>query len=217
MAERAQPGLDPGRSPERRQVGAALTELCYERGFAAVTIEELCARAGVERPSFDGLYEDLEDCFFQTYADDYANYLRLEGEAQDAHRGWRERMRATAYALYRFLASSKQRRHFHMLEVRAHPRALLVQEQGMQRMFDLIDEGRQELVDPDSLTRATAEEVGGGIFTQIFMATGQGGEMPPEAEIVPKLMYAAVLPYLGVAAAAEELEIPPPPPRSGEG
>jgi hypothetical protein len=37
--------------------------------------------------------------------------------------------------------------------------------------------------------------------------------MPPEEELVPQLMYAAVLPYLGAAAAAQELEIAPPQPR----
>jgi AcrR family transcriptional regulator len=211
MAGRAPSGLGEDRSPARRRISEALVSLCFERGFATVTVEELCARAGVEPAVFERLYEDLEDCFYETYLDDYGTYLRLEEAAQATGRSWRQRMRATAYALYRFLAASPERRHFHMMEIRAHPRALLVQEQGMQKMFDLIDEGRGELEDPGSLTRATAEEIGGGIFTQIYMAAGRGGGMPPEEEIVPKLMYAAVLPYLGAGAATEELEIPPPP------
>jgi hypothetical protein len=80
----------------------------------------------------------------------------------------------------------------------------------MQEMFDLIDEGRQLLRDPESLSRATAEEVGGGIFSRILLATKDGNDIPPESQIVPELMFFAVLPYVGAAVAREEYEIPPP-------
>ena len=80
----------------------------------------------------------------------------------------------------------------------------------IEAFFDLIDWGRGEPTAPAAMTRATAESVGGGIFNQMYMSAGHGGPMPREEEIVPKLMYTAVLPCLGVALAAEELEIPAP-------
>lgn len=75
--------------------------------------------------------------------------------------------------------------------------------------MDLIDEGRAESNAPASLTRLTAEALGGAILHELCRAA-RGGS-PPESELVPTLMYLAVLPYAGVGAATEELRIPPPP------
>ena len=49
-----------------------------------------------------------------------------------------------------------------------------------------------------SLSRSTAESVGGGVFNQFFprLTAPRSAE-----EIVPQMMYAAVLPYLGPEAA----------------
>ena len=86
---------------------------------------------------------------------------------------------------------------------------ILVSE-GIEALFDLIDERRGEPTAPAGMTRATAESVGGATFNQIFMAAG--AQWPDAARVGdgPTLMYVAVLPYLGAALAAQEPEIPPP-------
>lgn len=104
---------------------------------------------------------------------------------------WRTRLRAAVYALCR------------------EPMALS-KERELERLADLIDEGRAELGAPASLTRVTAEALGGAIFLEL-----RWGALPensrPESELVPTLMYSAVLPYAGPESAAEELRTPPPP------
>ena len=72
-----------------------------------------------------------------------------------------------------------------------------------ERLVDLIDEGRGETDDPDSLTRATAVGVGGVIFARVQEAVA-AGELELGEEELPQLMYAAVFPYLGAAAAEQE-------------
>lgn len=106
---------------------------------------------------------------------------------------WRRRLRGAAYALYRRRGG--------------HP--AVPAEKEFQRLIDLIDEGRDEPGAPVSLTRVTAEALGGAIFHELCLAARAGS--PPESELIPTLMYAAVLPYVGAAAAEEELRIPPPP------
>jgi AcrR family transcriptional regulator len=191
---------------------AALIDLCFERGFATLTVEDLCARAGRDRAEFDDLYSDLEDCFFEICRAELRRYHRLAAGARAGLDEWRARLRATAYAFYRYLGENERVRRFTVVEVRAAGErpALLIGEE-IEELFDLIDEGRAEPTAPPTLTRATAESVGGGIFNGIYMAAGHEGPLPPEGEVVPSMMYSAVLPYLGVASAAAELEIPPPP------
>jgi AcrR family transcriptional regulator len=190
----------------------ALIDLCFERGFASLTVDDLCRRAGVDRAAFERLYTDLEDCFFQICAAELRRYRDLADAARAGLDEWHDRLRATAYALYRYLDEDERLRRFTVVEVRAageRPALLLGEE--IETLFDLIDEGRAEPTAPPTLTRATAESVGGGIFNEIFTAAGHEGPMPPEEDVVPDMMYSAVLPYLGAASAAAELEIPPPP------
>jgi hypothetical protein len=104
---------------------------------------------------------------------------------------WRARLRAMMYALYR-------------------ERAALLVGAGTQDLADLLDEGRAEPSAPTSLTRVTAEALGGAIFHQLCFAASRESGLPPESELLPRLMYSAVLPYAGEVAAAEELRLPPP-------
>jgi len=194
----------------------ALIDLCFERGFAAVTVEALCRDAGLDRAAFRERYADLEDCFFQICRRELQRNRRRVAAAGAGLGEWRARLRATAYVLYRYLDEDERLRKFALIEVRAagERSALLIGEE-IEALIDLIDEGRAEATAPPTLTRATAESLGGGIFNQMYMAAGHKGPLPHEEEFVPKMMYSAVLPYLGAASAAEELEMPPPPRTGG--
>ena len=195
-----------------------LIDLCYERGFAALTVTELCERAALDRAAFESLYVDLEDCFFQICSAELTRFHRLAGLARAGLGEWRDRLRATTYALYRYLDSDEPLRRFVIVEARAAgDRPALLIDSEIEALFDLIDEGRSESSAPANLTRATAESVGGGIFNEIYVAAAHRGPLPPESDFVPELMYSAVLPYMGTAAAAAELAIPPPSPSPGPG
>ena len=192
----------------------ALIDLCFEHGFAAITIEALCRRAGLDRAVFYERYEDLEDCFLQICRGELQRYRDRAAAARAGLVEWRARLRATAYALYRYLDDDERRRNFTVVEVRAAGErpALLIGEE-IEELFDLIDEGRAEPTAPPTLTRATAESLGGGIFNEIYVVAGHPGPMPSEAEFVPKVMYSAVLPYLGGCLRCRGASDPPPPPR----
>lgn len=195
----------------------ALVELCFERGFAGVTVEALCRRAGLDRSAFSERYADLEDCFFQICSEEVRSCRRVVAAAGAGLDEWRARLRATAYALYRYLGEDERLRRLAVVEVRsAGERSALLIAEEIEELVDLIDEGRAEPAAPLTLTRATAEALGGGILNEIYAAGGHVGPMPPEDELVPEIMYSAVLPYLGAASAAGELGIPPPSPRTAD-
>jgi hypothetical protein len=126
--------------------------------------------------------------------------------AEDA---WVDRLRAVAYEMARFFEEDLDRAYAMAVDVlSAGPRAQAIRDAGMQGLIELIDQGRQELDDPDSMTRATAEGIGGAIYNRIHreLAAGNFGA----ASLVPALMYNAVLPYLGTEAALAELYRRPP-------
>jgi AcrR family transcriptional regulator len=197
---------------ERERIREAFVDLCFEQGYETTTVPMLLERAGVDEAAFKRHFESLEDCFFQVYRAELERYRREAAAARDGIDSWRDHVRATAYVLYRFLAADEKIRWLTTVEVRAaSERTQLLIGEEIEALFDLIDEGRREPAAPASLTRATAEAVGGGIFNQIYAAAGRSGPLPAEEKIVPQLMYATILPYLGPEVAKEELEIPPPP------
>jgi hypothetical protein len=92
---------------------------------------------------------------------------------------------------------------------------MLLMGQAFEELFDLIDRGRDERSLPGEISRATAEGIGGTIFTQMYAAYEEGSIEAVRAKI-PEMMYMAVRPYLGEQVAAEELrQAAPNPVRAG--
>lgn len=168
------------------RIPEALLDLCFERGYAKIDLPMLLERAGVDERAFHGRYADLEDCFCVTYIELRDDFFARVQRAVAAESNWRDRLRATAYAFFRFLREDARVAHLSVVEVGSageRPRQLFAD--AFDSLFDLLDEGRAEMADPDSLTRATAVGVGAGIFSQIHEAV-QGGTL--EEQAVPQLM-----------------------------
>jgi AcrR family transcriptional regulator len=201
----------PDPADERARLREALLDLCRERGYPELELTDLLERAEVDAAAFHRHFDDLEDCFCGVLAETYGEFFDYAQAAVVGVSGWRDRIRATAYAMLRFLVRDERVAHLGAVEAgRAGERAEQLFLDTFNRLVDLIDEGRGEVDDPDALSRATALGVGGIIFGRVQEAVASG-ELELGEEELPQLMYAAVLPYLGAAAAEEELRIPPPP------
>lgn len=196
---------------ERRRLREAMLDLCVEGGYPNLELTGLLERAALDEGAFHRYYEDLDSCFAGVLGEIYSEFFGRASEALREESGWRDRMRATAYALLRFLRSDE--RVAHLAAVEAQHGGEGAQHEFLStfnRLVDLIDEGSAEASGPDSPSRATALGVGGVVFARIQEAVAEG-ELGLGEEEIPELMYGAVFPYLGAEAAAEELRIAPPP------
>ncbi len=197
---------------EARRLREALLDLCAERGYKKLKLKHLLERARVEKAEFERHYADLDACFAAVLGEIYDEFFAQAQEAVSGEQGWRDRMRATAYALLRFLRRDDRVASFAAVEVQYAGKAA----QGpfletFNRLVDLIDEGSEEAGGVEGFSRATALGIGGVVFARIQEGVGNRELDELGEEEVPKLMYAAVFPYLGAEAAEEELHIPPPP------
>jgi AcrR family transcriptional regulator len=196
---------------EAGRLREAMLDLCAERGYANLKLAELLERADLDQAAFRRHYVDLGACFTAVLGEIYAEFFASAQEAMAGQRGWRDRMRATAYALLRFLRRDERVAQLAAVEAQnAGDAAQRLFLDTFNRLVDLIDEGEAEVSGSASPGRATALGVGGVVFARIQEAVA-GGELGLGEEEIPELMYAAVFPYLGAEAAAEELRIPPPP------
>lgn len=195
---------------EEGRLREALLDLCVERGYADLRLEDLLGRAQVDAADFDARYADLDAFFNTVLGQAYAEFFELAQAAVAGVTGWRDRMRATAYALLRFLRADERVARLAAVEAQHGGEGALRLFVGtFNRLVDLLDEGSAEAGGPDSPGRATALGIGGVVFTRVQEAVAEG-ELAKGEEEIPELMYAAVFPYLGAEAAEEELRIPPP-------
>jgi AcrR family transcriptional regulator len=199
-------------SPERARIRAAMIDLVLEQGYEATDLEAVCARAGVDRAAFQRHFDDFDDCYMQLYQEHTAEFnLRVFG-AFEAEDQWRDGLRACAYAAARYLRDHPREVQFGVVQMfGAGPMAQAHRESHLHQIVDLIDQGRKELDDPDSMSRSVAEGVLGSIYGQLVKQLEAGAGTRTAESYVPGLMYIAVRPYLGHEIAREELSIPPPP------
>lgn len=200
---------------ESQRLREALLDLCSERGYKKLKLGQLLQRAEVDEASFHRDYADLDAFFAAVLGDIYDQFFTRAQEAVAGESGWRDRMRATAYALLRFLRADERVARLASVEVQfAGKDSQRLFQQTFNRLVELIDEGSEEAGGPNSPGLATAIGVGGVVFARVQEAVSKG-ELDLGEEEIPQLMYAAVFPYLGAEGAEEELHIPPPPDLAG--
>ncbi len=209
MAARPEPVAPPA---ARRRIAAAAIDLAAEHGYEATTVEMVVERAGVTRADFDRNFAGKEDCALQLYEEYLGGFVSLVLAAAEREADWRDSMRAAGYAAARFLRDNPRLAQVGVVQMLAAGSMAEARRAGMMDpIVDLIDAGRNQLDDPDSIGRGVAEGVLGSIY-EIAIRDLAGGLGTSSAEaIVPQLMYVAVRPYVGHELAREELELPAPP------
>jgi AcrR family transcriptional regulator len=185
-------------------------ELVVERGYDDVTLRLVLDRAGATPAALDSGPTDLQSFCTRIFIANIEEFDRAVFGALPSGE-WRLRLRTAAYAAAGYVQERPLETRFDMFQMlRAGDAVQAYRDRYMGRIVDLIDAGRQELDDPDSLDRSTAEGVFGSIYESMIRAQQRGNGTTSALETVPEMMYIAVRPYLGQEAAHEELSIAPP-------
>jgi AcrR family transcriptional regulator len=192
-------------SSERARLIEALIEVAAERGYIDTSIEMILARAGLDRPAFDRHFRGKHDCFLSAWQEINEECMRAIMRAYESERDWPDRLRAVAHEVVGGLCDEPSRACFAVEVLAAGDAARARRDMTMRVIASLIDAGRKEMDDPELVPHTTAEALAGSAYGQIYarVVRGDTDELP---KLVPQLMSAAVMPYLGVEAALEELD-----------
>jgi AcrR family transcriptional regulator len=191
-------------SSERERILAALIEVAAERGYGETTIESILERAEVDRPAFDRHFRGKYDCFLSAWQEQNEECLATMVQAYESRQEWPDRLRAVAYQVIEGLSRDPCRASFGVEVLAAGDAARARRDMTMRVIASLIDAGRQEMEDPEAVPHTTAEALAGSAYGQIYsrVVRGDVDELP---DLIPQLMSAAVMPYLGIEAAMSEL------------
>jgi AcrR family transcriptional regulator len=194
------------RAIQRERLLAAMIKTVTEIGYNALTVQNVLARAGISRPTFYEQFEDKEDCFLAAFDTSAAQMRkRIEAAVTAAEPGWRDQLRSGIAELLRFLADEPEAARTVIVEARASsPSGLQRRDQLLDHFASCIDALVREDLDEPPSALAAAGVVGG--IESVLYARLQKGETDEVEQLLPSLMYFAVLAYAGNEAAGEELE-----------
>jgi AcrR family transcriptional regulator len=191
-------------SSERERIIAALIEVAAERGYGETTIDLILARAGLDRAAFDRHFRGKYDCFLTAWQEQNEECLRTMVAAYESREDWPDRLRAVAYRVIEGLLDDPSRAGFGVEVLAAGDAARARRDMTMRVIAGLIDAGRNEMDDPEAVPHTTAEALAGSAYGQVYSRIVRG-DVEDLPDLVPQLMSAAVMPYMGVEAAMTEL------------
>jgi AcrR family transcriptional regulator len=192
---------------ERERLREAMVRVAAAKGYEATTVTDVIEVAGVSRATFYEMFEDKSACFLEAYDAVIDVLVAHVGSAFEAAAGepWPERIAAALGALVGLLGAEADIARMAMVEVtaagddaRERYRAALA------RFTPFLEEGRTYSGQGDALPPDTARFAIGGATSMIFdeIRAGRGAELP---RILPDIVFAVLMPYLGPEAAEEEM------------
>ena len=190
----------------------ATIDLAIERGYYGFEAADIVERSGASEAEFDARFNDRTDCCDQTYLANNADFDRAFVEPYLWAPTWREGLRAGANGAAEYLRGARRERRYGERRMReGGPMEQVARDGYLQRFVDLVDVGRCELSDPDSLDRNTAEAVIGSVHGLLLRRLEETGIEGVKREIIDDLMYVALRPYIGHEAALREASGSPSP------
>jgi AcrR family transcriptional regulator len=198
------------RAIQRERLIAAMLDAAATRGYRETNVQDVIERAGVSRPTFYEHFTNKDDCFLAAF-DAGARRLRNRvSSAAAAGEGWHERVRLALAAVLAFAGAEPQTARTLIVEARA------ASGEAPMRRIELLDgfatcldaTARELLPDPPDRSPLTAAGVVGGIEAVLYARLCRG-ESDQFEDLLPSLMYFAVLPYEGQEVAREELSPAP--------
>jgi AcrR family transcriptional regulator len=185
-------------SNQRERIIDALAVVCSAKGYAAVTVEDVIAQAGVSRRTFYDLFSSKQECFLVAYELVMDRVLRAVERAYHGESGeWPERMTRVLGTLLSQLAAEPELARLVMVDVLAAGQPALERRDAALGRFEVFfNAGAAGLPMPDRERRLLARAVIGGLAEAIYNRIATGGtERLPDAG--PDLLYCMLVPYLG--------------------
>ena len=183
-----------------------MVRVAAEKGYAASTVTEVVEVAGVSSATFYELFEDKEACFLEAFGAVNDVVVAHVSSAYERAAGapWPERVEAALRALVQLLAAEADIARLTMVEMTAAgDEARERYGVALSRFMPFLEEGRR-YSEQKGLPDDTAQFAVGAVTSMIFdeIRAGRGAELE---RILPDLVFAVLMPYLGPDGAEREM------------
>jgi AcrR family transcriptional regulator len=191
---------------QRERLLEAMVRVAAAKGYEATTVTDVIEVAGVSRSTFHEMFQDKASCFLEAYdavIDVLVAHVTTAYESA-AGEPWPERITEALRALVRLLSNEADIARMAMVEVTAvGDEARERYRAALARFTPFLEEGREYSGRGDELPPDTARFAIGGATSMIFdeIRAGRGPELD---RVLPDLVFAVLMPYLGPEMAEVE-------------
>jgi AcrR family transcriptional regulator len=193
-----------GSESRRDLILAAMIRVVGSKGYKETSVADVIEEAGTSRTTFYKHFEDKHECFLAAYDLVVERVLDEVIAGCDPAQPWLERMRAGLATVVEMFALDPELARTAIVEVAAAGAdARRRHWDAITRFTEFLDDGvalagGREL--PDNIALMAAGAVSGLIFDELL--TGRAERLP---ELLPELLFAMLVPYIGPGAATEEM------------
>jgi AcrR family transcriptional regulator len=180
-----------------------MLESVGSHGYERTTVQDAITNAGLYRQAFYDNFKDKEDCYLHAIDAGSAWIELAMRQTVGDEPTWRGQLRGALAGLLSFLDEQPEIGRALFVEVHAAGAAAVEKRtEAMERAAAAMDLAREE--SKDAAPAISAEAVVAGILAVLHTRLA-GRQTEGFAELLPELMYLAVLPYFGAEAAAAEM------------
>ena len=192
--------------PQRERMLRSVVRLVAEKGYEETTVDELIRRAGVSRATFYEHFDGKQACLLTAYDEIIDELVKRVSEAFDnGEQSWPARVRSGLEVLLSEFACAPDAARVAAVEVQvAGPAAQEQYQAAVQRFMPFLEEGRRLAPAPDDLPRDIELMAVGGAEAIIFDEI-VAGRTTSLRTMLPEILFAVLVPYLGPEAAGDEM------------
>lgn len=188
----------------RQLILEAMVRVVGRKGYKLTSVADVIEEAGTSRTTFYKHFADKHECFLAAY--DMAVERVLDEVVTNCNgtQSWLERVRTGLATIVELFALDPELARTAIVEVAAAGSDARQRHwNAISRFTEFLEDGRElsggrEL--PDNIALMAAGAVSGLIFDELL--TGRAERLP---ELLPDLLFAMLVPYIGPSAAAEEM------------
>jgi AcrR family transcriptional regulator len=191
---------------QRERMLLAVAEAVAEQGFATTTVADIIARARLSRRTFYEHFADKQECYLAAYDTVVEQLLVAVNQAYEQGEGWTQKVHDGLETFLAYLAAEPAFARMCIVEVvAAGPEARGRRDAAMRVFVDFLEPGRDEAPDGVVVPMLASEVVVGGIY-EIIYSRLQRDAADELLEMLPELLYCALVPYIGHAAAERAVQ-----------
>jgi AcrR family transcriptional regulator len=193
-----------GSETRRQLILEAMVRIVGRKGYKATSVADVIEEADVSRTTFYKHFEDKHDCFLAAYDMVVERVLDAVIASCDGERSWLERVRIGLSTIVELFALDPELARTAIVEVAAAGADARQRHwNAISRFTEFLEDG-EELAEgrelPDNIALMAAGAVSGLIFDELL--TGRAERLP---EMLPDLLFAMLVPYIGPGAATAEM------------
>jgi len=192
-------------SESRRElILAAMIRVVGSKGYKETSVADVIEEAGTSRTTFYKNFEDKHECFLAAY-DMLVEQVFAEVVANcDSEQSWLERVEKGLTTIVELFALDPKLARTAVVEVAAAGADARQRHWNAVARFTEYLEGGRKLANgrelPENISLMSAGAVSGLIFDELL--AGRAAQLPA---LLPDLLFAMLVPYIGPRAAAEEM------------